>query len=105
MTAVAPAEFVAELRALAPRYWDSHPFHLRMHAGQLGKHELQAWAANRWYYQRCIAQKDAAILSNCPSPDIRRQWRERIIWHDGTRPGEGGAENWIRLAEAVGLTR
>ena len=105
MTAVPPEEFVAELRALAPRYWDSHPFHLRMHAGQLSKHELQAWAANRWYYQRCIAQKDAAILSNCPLPDIRRQWRERIIWHDGTRPGEGGAENWIRLAEAVGLTR
>ncbi|WP_442916355.1 pyrroloquinoline-quinone synthase PqqC [Lentzea sp. DG1S-22] len=100
-----PAQFVAELRALAPRYWDSHPFHLRMHAGQLSKHELQSWAANRWYYQRCIAQKDAAILSNCPVPEIRRRWRERIVWHDGTQPGEGGAENWIRLAEAVGLTR
>ena len=48
MTAVPAEEFVAELRALAPRYWDSHPFHLRMHAGQLSKHELQAWAANRW---------------------------------------------------------
>jgi len=98
-------EFRAELRALAPRYWGSHPFHVRLHEGSLSKHELQSWAANRWYYQRCIPQKDAAILSNCPVPDIRRVWRERIIWHDGTKPGEGGAENWIRMAESVGLTR
>jgi pyrroloquinoline-quinone synthase len=100
-----PEEFAAELRALAPRYWDSHPFHLRLHDGSLSKHELQSWAANRWYYQRCIPQKDAAILANCPLPDIRRQWRERIVWHDGTQPGEGGAENWIRMAESVGLSR
>ncbi|CCH28094.1 pyrroloquinoline-quinone synthase PqqC [Actinosynnema sp. NPDC047251] len=98
-------EFTARLRALSSRYWDSHPFHLRLHAGELSKDELRLWAANRWYYQRCIPRKDAAILANCPDQDVRRQWRERIVWHDGERAGEGGAENWLRMAEALGLTR
>jgi pyrroloquinoline-quinone synthase len=101
-----PAEqFVTELRALAPNYWHDHPFHVRMHAGTLSKHELQLWAANRWYYQRCLPQKDAAILANCPLSQVRRRWRERIIYHDGEHSGEGGAENWLRLAEALGLPK
>ncbi|KAA2263248.1 pyrroloquinoline-quinone synthase PqqC [Solihabitans fulvus] len=98
-------EFIAALRALAPRYWHDHPFHLRLHEGSLSKHELRCWAANRWYYQRCLPQKDAAILANCPLPDIRRHWLDRIVYHDGSAPGEGGAENWLRMAEALGLTR
>ncbi|MEV8443223.1 pyrroloquinoline-quinone synthase PqqC [Actinosynnema sp. NPDC051121] len=109
-TLLSPAEFTARLRALAPRYWDRHPFHLRLHEGRLSKHELQLWAANRWHYQRAIPRKDAAILANCPDVEVRRVWRERIVWHDGGGPGErrpreGGVENWLRLAEAVGLTR
>lgn len=100
-----PDEFTARLRALSPRYWDRHPFHLRLHEGRLSKDELQLWAANRWYYQQAIPRKDAAILANCPDVEVRRVWRERIVWHDGGGPGEGGAENWLRLAEAVGLTR
>lgn len=105
VTLLSPSEFTARLRALAPRYWDRHPFHLRLHEGRLGKDELRLWAANRWYYQRAIPRKDAAILANCPDVEVRRVWRERIVWHDGRAPGEGGAENWLRLAEAVGLTR
>ncbi|GAA3855817.1 pyrroloquinoline-quinone synthase PqqC [Saccharothrix violaceirubra] len=101
-----PAEdFIARMRSLKDRYWHDHPFHLRLHAGELEPRELRLWAANRWYYQRRIPQKDAAILANCPDLDVRRRWRERIVWHDGTHQGEGGAENWLRLAEAVGLTR
>ena len=100
-----PTEFTARLRGLAPRYWDRHPFHLRLHEGRLSGRELRLWAANRWYYQRAIPRKDAAILANCPDVEVRRVWRERIVWHDGGGPGEGGAENWLRLAEAVGLTR
>ncbi|TQM81187.1 pyrroloquinoline-quinone synthase [Saccharothrix saharensis] len=107
---LSPAEFTARLRGLAPRYWDRHPFHLRLHEGRLSKHELQLWAANRWYYQQAIPRKDAAILANCPEVGVRRVWRERIVWHDGGgpgegQPGEGGVEKWLRLAEAVGLTR
>jgi len=55
--------------------------------------------------QRSLPQKDAAILANCPLPQVRRYWMERIVYHDGSRDGEGGAENWLRMAEAVGLDR
>jgi pyrroloquinoline-quinone synthase len=61
--------------------------------------------ANRYYYQRCIPLKDAAILSNCPVREVRRSWIRRIIDHDGLQEGEGGIEAWLRLAEATGLTR
>jgi pyrroloquinoline-quinone synthase len=102
---LAAEDFIAELRALAPRYWHDHPFHLRLHEGRLSRDELRLWAANRWYYQRSLPQKDAAILANCPLPQVRRYWMERIVYHDGSRDGEGGAENWLRMAEAVGLDR
>jgi pyrroloquinoline-quinone synthase len=53
--------------------------------------------------------KDAAVLSNCPDRDVRRGWVQRILDHDGFELGgitdEGGIEAWLRLAEAVGLTR
>lgn len=98
-------EFVAALRGLAHRYWGTHPFHHRLHDGELTERELRIWAANRWYYQRMLPQKDAAIISNCPMPEIRRQWLDRIVYHDGRTDGEGGAERWLRLCEAVGLQR
>jgi pyrroloquinoline-quinone synthase len=61
--------------------------------------------ANRFYYQANIPRKDAAILANCPDREVRRRWIRRILDHDGTRSGEGGIEAWLRLGEAVGLTR
>ncbi|WP_230423210.1 pyrroloquinoline-quinone synthase PqqC [Prauserella cavernicola] len=97
--------FVAELKGLSHRYWGTHPFHHRMHAGELSEHELRIWAANRWYYQRMLPQKDAAIISNCPVPGVRRQWLDRIVYHDGRTENEGGAQRWLRLCEAVGLDR
>jgi pyrroloquinoline-quinone synthase len=60
---------------------------------------------NRFYYQIGIPQKDAAILSNCPDVDVRRQWIVRITDHDGLEGPEGGIEAWIKLGEAVGLKR
>jgi len=102
---LARSEFVARLRALEARYWDSHPFHRRLHSGELTKQDVQLWAANRWYYQRCIPLKDAAILAACPAAEIRRAWLARIVYHDGADTGEGGAQRWLRLAEAVGLSR
>lgn len=98
-------EFVAALRGLAPCYWDSHPFHLRLNQGGLSRDEVRLWVANRWYYQYCLPQKDAAIVANCPLPEVRRHWLNRIVYHDGRVAGEGGQENWLRLAEAVGLGR
>ena len=76
-----------------------------MDAGELTREELQRWVANRFYYQRCIPLKDAAILANCPEVEVRREWIRRIIDHDGTAPGTGGIESWLRLGEALGVPR
>jgi pyrroloquinoline-quinone synthase len=97
--------FVEALRAHSRRYHDQHPFHVRMNAGGLSRRQLQGWVANRFYYQVNIPRKDAAILANCPDVDVRRRWIRRIVDHDGTGPGEGGIEAWLRLGEAVGLAR
>lgn len=97
--------FVAALRAHAVRYHDSHPFHQRMNGGALSRLQIQGWAANRFYYQANIPRKDAAILTNCPDREMRKRWIRRILDHDGTPDDEGGIEAWLRLSEAVGLTR
>ncbi len=76
-----------------------------MNSGELRPVQLRGWAANRFYYQRSIPQKDAAILANCPICEVRRIWLHRISDHDGTRDGEGGIEAWLRLGEACGLSR
>ena len=98
-------EFVERLRGQGSRYHNLHPFHVRMDAGELTRDELQRWVANRFYYQRCIPVKDAAILSNCPEIDVRREWIKRIIDHDGKAAGEGGIESWLRLGGALGVAR
>ena len=101
----APREFVARLRAQGTRYHSRHPFHIRMDAGQLSRPELQRWVANRFYYQKSIPLKDAAILANCPEVAVRRAWIGRIIDHDGATDGTGGLESWLRLGEAIGVSR
>jgi pyrroloquinoline-quinone synthase len=98
-------EFIGRLRAQGTRYHNLHPFHVRMDAGELTRDELQRWVANRFYYQKCIPLKDAAIMSNCPEVAVRRHWIERIIDHDGPVQGGGGIESWLRLGEALGVSR
>ncbi len=127
--------FVEKLRAVGGRaYHDKHPFHVSMNEGLLSPEALRGWVANRFYYQKNIPLKDAAILSNCPVREVRRIWIHRILDHDGTstirtleggapatpgltdwreydglagaRPSsEGGIEAWLRLGEACGLSR
>jgi pyrroloquinoline-quinone synthase len=98
--------FIERLRAIGmSRYHDRHAFHQVMNTGKLTPEQLRGWVANRFYYQRNIPIKDAAILSNCPVREVRRLWLHRITDHDGPREGEGGIEAWLRLAEATGLTR
>jgi pyrroloquinoline-quinone synthase len=100
-----PEEFTNHLRAQGTRYHNLHPFHRRMDAGELTREELQRWVTNRFYYQKCIPLKDAAILANCPEIEVRRVWIRRIIDHDGTADGTGGIESWLRLGEALGVSR
>jgi pyrroloquinoline-quinone synthase len=98
-------EFEQQLRAKGRRYHIHHPFHIAMNSGQCTREQVQGWVLNRFYYQIAIPIKDAAILANMPERDHRRQWIQRIIDHDGTQGEEGGIEAWLRLGEAVGLTR
>jgi len=97
--------FVARLRTVgAERYHDKHPFQVTMNAGALSPDQLRMWAANRYYYQKSIPSKDAAILSTLPTREMRRRWIKRITDHDGTlENGGGGFEMWIALTRAVGL--
>ena len=99
-------ELAAQLRAVGEeRYHHRHPFHLLMHEGRLTRGQLQAWALNRFYYQSQIPVKDALVLAHSNDPEFRRAWRKRVVDHDGTGPGDGGIERWLRLAEATGLSR
>jgi pyrroloquinoline-quinone synthase len=101
-----PDELEVELRAIgAVRYHHLHPFHKLLHGGKLTKPQVQAWALNRYYYQVMIPIKDAHALTKLPTSELRREWRRRIIDHDGDREGTGGIERWLKLAEGVGLDR
>jgi len=92
------------LRAIgAERYHDKHPFHHKLHGGDCTPEQVRAWVINRYYYQCSIPMKDAAFLSRCEDPEMRRIWRSRIEDHDGTAEREGGIKRWLKLAEAVGL--
>ena len=98
-------EFEQALRAKGDLYHIHHPYHVAMYNGSCTKQQIQGWVANRYYYQIMIPMKDAAIMANCPDRDTRRQWVQRILDHDGYEESEGGIEAWLRLGEAVGLTR
>ena len=99
-------ELQDRLRAVGEaRYHHRHPFHQRMHRGELTRVQLQAWALNRYYYQSRIPIKDALLLAKSEDPAFRRAWRKRILDHDGDLDGYGGIEKWIQLAEATGLSR
>jgi len=99
------AEFEDKLRAMGDRYHSHHPYQVMMREGKSSRAQIQAWVANRYYYQINIPIKDAAIMANCPDREVRRHWVQRILDHDGYGGEEGGIEAWIRLGEAVGLTR
>ncbi len=97
-------EFLARLQKVGSQsYHHLHPFHIRMNAGELDQTGIQLWVANRFYYQKNIPLKDAAILANCPLREVRQKWIKRIIDHDGTSEHEGGIEKWMRLGIACGL--
>ncbi len=89
----------------AERYHNLHPFHRRLHGGQCTRAQVQAWALNRYYYQSRIPAKDASLIARLPTADLRREWRRRLVDHDGEQPGSGGIARWLKLAEGIGLDR
>ena len=103
---LSPDELEARLRAIGEeRYHIHHPFHHLLHGGKLTKGQVQAWALNRYYYQASIPAKDASLVARLPTPDLRREWRRRLIDHDGDGEHPGGVERWLRLTDGLGLDR
>lgn len=98
-------EFEQALRDKGRYYHIHHPFQVAMNAGKSSKAQIRGWVANRFYYQTSIPIKDAAIMANCRERDVRRHWVQRILDHDGYGEDAGGIDAWLRLGEAVGLTR
>ena len=106
MTPMTPQELEAALRDIgARRYHRLHPFHRLLHGGGCSKGQVQAWALNRYYYQAMIPIKDASLIARCDDPAIRREWRSRLVDHDGEAEGDGGIARWLRLTDGLGLDR
>ncbi|MFT6875069.1 MAG: pyrroloquinoline-quinone synthase [Granulosicoccus sp.] len=102
-------EFEKRLREQGKAYHIYHPFNVMLNQGQATQDQIRGWVANRFCYQVAIPIKDAAVLSNCTDRDVRREWIQRILDHDGYdingERDEGGIEAWIQLGLAVGLSR
>jgi coenzyme PQQ biosynthesis protein C len=99
-------ELEARLRDIgARRYHRLHPFHQLLHGGKCTKGQVQAWALNRYYYQAMIPLKDASLIARCEDRATRREWRSRLVDHDGEREGEGGIARWLKLTDGLGLDR
>ncbi len=99
-------EFERALRDIgARRYHALHPFHALLHGGGCNKGQVQAWALNRYYYQARIPVKDASLIARCDDPEVRREWRKRLIDHDGNSEEDGGIAHWLKLTDALGLQR
>ena len=106
MNLLTPGELEAALRDIgARRYHRLHPFHKLLHGGQCSKGQVQAWALNRYYYQSMIPIKDASLIARCDDSAIRREWRSRLVDHDGESEGDGGIARWLRLTDGLGLDR
>ena len=105
-TLLTPDGLEAALRAIgAERYHNLHPFHRLLHSGRLNRGQVRAWALNRYYYQSQIPAKDAYLVARLPTSALRREWRRRLVDHDGEGDAPGGLERWLKLAEGVGLDR
>jgi coenzyme PQQ biosynthesis protein C len=103
---MSPDELEADLRDIgARRYHRLHPFHHLLHGGKCSKGQVQAWALNRYYYQAMIPVKDAGLIARCDDSDVRREWRSRLVDHDGAQAGDGGIARWLKLTDGLGLDR
>jgi len=100
------AELERSLREIgARRYHNLHPFHALLHGGKCSKGQVQAWALNRYYYQAMIPVKDAGLIARCNDSNLRREWRSRLVDHDGEVETDGGIARWLQLTDALGLDR
>jgi coenzyme PQQ biosynthesis protein C len=52
-----------------------------------------------------IPIKDASLIARCDDSAIRREWRSRLVDHDGEQGDDGGIARWLRLTDGLGLDR
>ncbi len=98
--------FEEAIRAVGvDRYHDKHQFHKLLHSGALNRDQVAAWALNRYCYQEAVPRKDAAFMSRVHDRDLRREWINRILDHDGQGDETGGIERWLVLTDALGFSR
>jgi coenzyme PQQ biosynthesis protein C len=103
---MSPDDLEIALRDIgARRYHRLHPFHALLHGGKCTKGQVQAWALNRYYYQAMIPVKDASLIARCEDPAVRREWRSRLVDHDGETESDGGIARWLTLTQALDLDR
>lgn len=103
---LSPDALEAELRRIgAERYHNLHPFHKLLHTGELSRDQVKAWALNRYCYQAGIPIKDAYIVARMEDAELRREWRRRIVDHDGDADDDGGIRRWLALTDGLGLDR
>ena len=101
-------EFEAQLKAIGEaQYHNNHPYHHRMYQGQCSIDEVRAWALNRFCYQRIIPVKDSLVMARLSETEDRREWRERIVDHDGEIDDhpEGGLRRWLALTSQLGFSK
>jgi pyrroloquinoline quinone (PQQ) biosynthesis protein C len=99
-------EFLARLQKVGSQsYHHLHPFHIRMNSGELDQTAIQLWVANRFYYQKNIPLKDAAILTNCPLREVRQKWIKRIngLYTNLITSGPGLTQSRARQLAESGL--
>ena len=108
MTKLSRDEFEAQLKAIGEaQYHNNHPYHHRMYQGQCSIDEVRAWALNRFCYQRIIPVKDSLVMARLSETEDRREWRERIVDHDGEIDDhpEGGLRRWLALTSQLGFSK
>jgi pyrroloquinoline-quinone synthase len=103
---LARSEFLKLLEdKLKDKNQDKHPLMVMLYQGKLAPKQVRAWIINRFYLQKNIPLKDAAILSNCPETDVRRLWIGRILKREGLGGSIGDVEGWVGFAESAGVPR
>ena len=86
-----------------------HPWEILFREGKCTQQQLQGWAKERYYFVKNVPTKEYSILYNCPFPEVRRMWLPKAIEEEGEdligKPGKPHPEYWLKLCEALGLSR
>ena len=69
--------------AIELRHSAVHPWSEAWTSGKLDRRQLAEWVKQHFHYVSHFAEWVAAVYANCPHPEVRRRWIQRILDHDG----------------------